>query len=93
MVLYIFFILLGWVSSLVIGNMFLFAPMSSVLCERYGCRHVGIAGGLLIAAGMFASSFANHLYILYVTFGIVYGAGTSMCFFPTLRILPFWFSR
>ncbi|CAB3995884.1 monocarboxylate transporter 10-like [Paramuricea clavata] len=73
--------------------MFLFAPLTSALCEKFGCRRVGFIGGLLTVAGMLASSFAPNLYTLYVTFGMVYGIGTSMCYFPTLRTLPYWFSR
>lgn len=83
----------GWVSSLALGNMFLFAPLTSALCEKYGCRRVGFCGGVLTVIGMLASSFATSLYMLYFTFGIVYGIGTSMCYFPTLRTLPYWFSR
>ena len=80
-------------SSLALGNMFLFAPMTSALCEKYGCRRVGFIGGLLTVVGMLASSFIEEVYLLYFTFGVVYGAGTSMCYFPTLRMLPYWFSR
>ncbi|EDO39975.1 predicted protein, partial [Nematostella vectensis] len=83
----------AWVLSIGLGMMFLFCPITSALCERVGCRVVAVVGGLLGVLGFLLSSFVKDLYILYVTFGVLWGIGSSMCYLPTLRALPYWFRR
>ena len=73
--------------------MFLFAPVTSALCERVGCRVVAFCGGLLGVLGFVLSSFVKDVYRLYVTFGVLWGVGASMSYLPTLRSLPYWFER
>lgn len=88
-----FFFPLAWVISIGLGMMFLFAPVTSALCERIGCRIVAFLGGLLGILGFVLSSFVSDVYRLYVTFGVLWGVGASMSYLPTLRSLPYWFSR
>lgn len=83
----------AWVISIGLGMMFLFAPVTSALCERVGCRVVAFIGGLLGVLGFVLSSFVSDVYRLYVTFGVLWGIGASMNYLPTLRSLPYWFSR
>lgn len=73
--------------------MFLFAPVTSALCERVGCRVVAFCGGLLGVLGFVLSSFVKDVHRLYITFGVLWGVGASMSYLPTLRSLPYWFER
>ena len=88
-----FVIFLGWVVSIGLGMMFLFAPVTSALCERVGCRVVAFCGGLLGVLGFVLSSFVKDVHRLYITFGVLWGVGASMSYLPTLRSLPYWFER
>ncbi|XP_031565580.1 monocarboxylate transporter 10-like [Actinia tenebrosa] len=83
----------AWVLSIGLGMMFLFCPIASSLCERVGCRVVAIAGGLLGVLGFVLSSFVKDLYLLYLTFGVLWGIGSSMSYLTTLMMLPFWFKK
>lgn len=83
----------AWVLSIGLGMMFLFAPVTSALCERIGCRVVAFIGGLLGVLGFVLSSFVNDIPKLYLTFGLLWGVGASMSYLPTLRSLPYWFER
>lgn len=83
----------AWVLSIGLGMMFLFAPVSSALSERIGCRVVAFVGGLLGVLGFVLSSFVTNVHLLYATFGILWGIGASMSYLPTLRSLPYWFSQ
>ncbi|XP_029214258.2 monocarboxylate transporter 10-like [Acropora millepora] len=83
----------AWVLSIGLGMMFMFAPVSSALSERVGCRAVAFVGGLLGVLGFVSSSFVTNVHLLYGTFGILWGIGASMSYLPTLRSLPYWFSR
>lgn len=81
----------AWVGSLATGMMFFLGPLTTSLCERYGCRVVEITGTLLCITGCFLSSFANSVPVLFFTYGIIWGAGTSMCYFPTIIVLSKYF--
>ncbi|KAK3752413.1 hypothetical protein QZH41_008618, partial [Actinostola sp. cb2023] len=49
----------AWVTALSSSIMYLFAPVSTSLSERYGCRKVVIAGGLLTGISLILSSFVR----------------------------------
>ena len=81
------------VGSIGIGMMFFCGPLSTSLCERYGCRIVACTGAFLCIFGLFMSSFAQSLHIMYITYGVTWGLGTSLCYFPTLIILVEYFDK
>ena len=70
--------------SVSVGVMYLFGPITSGLSERFGCRLVAFLGGLLCFLGMLLTSFVSDLAKLYVTYGVLWGIGSSFCYFPTL---------
>lgn len=47
-----------------------------------------LIGATLSGLGLLASSFADSVYILYVTFGLLFGFGSSLCYSCSLLILP-----
>ena len=71
--------------------MFLCGPLTTTLCEKYGCRVVACTGGFLCVFGLLMSSFARTLEIMYITYGVTWGLGASFCYFPTLIILVEYF--
>ena len=87
------FFLTAWVGSLATGMMFFFGPLTTSLCERFGCRIVTVIGALFCITGMLLSSFATSLPVLYITYGLTWGTGTSLCYFPTLISLSKYFKR
>ena len=68
-------------------------PIATSLCERVGCRVVGVAGALIGAVGTLLASFSNNLIKMYLTEGFLFGVGASLCYFPSVVILPQYFSR
>ena len=73
--------------------MYIFAAVAASLTERFGSRLIVIAGSLISAAGLVASSFSPSLQLLYATYGIVWGLGSSLGLFPTLLILTKYFNK
>ena len=67
--------------------MFLAGPATSGLCQRYGCRLVGAVGGLIAVLGLFLTSFASNIYVMFVTYSILWGFGSSLGYAPTMIIL------
>lgn len=93
MLIYANCFVVAWVGSLGIGVMFLCGPLTTTLCEKYGCRIVGSIGAFLCVFGLIMSSFAQSLGVMYVTYGITWGLGASFCYFPTLIILVQYFDK
>lgn len=48
-------------------------PLCSVCVNRFGCRPVMLAGGLLASLGMVAASFCRSVIQLYLTAGVLTG--------------------
>ena len=67
--------------------MYFTAPLSTSLSQRYGCRASTIIGALTCILGMVLSSFYTSLYYLYLTHGVIWGLGLSLCYFPTFIII------
>ena len=71
--------------------MFFLGPLTTSLCEQYGCRIVAITGTIFCISGLIFSSFVKSVPVLFFTYGIIWGAGTSMCYFPTVIVLSKYF--
>lgn len=57
-----------------------------------GPRIVGITGGVLYGLGTFLASFSNHgLWVLYLTYGIIGGAGLGFGYIVPIATLVKWF--
>ncbi|KAK3105659.1 hypothetical protein FSP39_002874 [Pinctada imbricata] len=54
-------------------------PVAGFIEERIGCSIIAIVGSALIGIGLGASCFADSLYLLYLTYGVVTGIGFSLC--------------
>ncbi|KAG5897408.1 hypothetical protein JTB14_013498 [Gonioctena quinquepunctata] len=68
-------------------------PVSSILSVKYNYRVVTILGGICAASGMMLSFWANSVYYLYFTYGILVGCGAGLSFPPTVYIVCSYFVR
>ena len=75
------------------GLNFFFGPISSALCDRFGCRIVSFAGALLSVLGLFLTSFIQEVHKMYVTYGLVWGVGSSFAFVSSIVVLGQYFDR
>lgn len=72
---------------------FFFAPVCGMFCRKYSARAVGTIGGLLSALGLCLSALSTDIGFLYVTNGILFGLGQSLCNFPTTLIVTQYFVK
>ena len=79
--------------SLAFGIMFFMGPLATALCDNMGCRVVTCVGGLLSFVGLFTTSYVTNFVLLYFTYGLLWGVGTSFCYFASLVILPMHFRK
>ena len=90
---FIFLLFTAWIGSMAFGMNFLFGPVTSALCERFGCRLVGACGALLAALGLLLTSFVDKLYLIALTYSVMWGIGSSLNYAPTMIILGEYLSR
>ena len=77
----------AWIGSIAFGVNFLFGPVASSLCQRFSCRLVAAAGGLIAVLGFLMTSFANSVYVMYFTYSVVWGLGSSLIFATNTIVL------
>uniref|UniRef100_A0A4X1U2F0 Solute carrier family 16 member 3 n=1 Tax=Sus scrofa TaxID=9823 RepID=A0A4X1U2F0_PIG len=63
----------AWVSSILLAMLYGTGPLCSVCVNRFGCRPVMLAGGLLASLGMVSASFCGSIVQLYLTTGVITG--------------------
>uniref|UniRef100_A0A915HLS0 Major facilitator superfamily (MFS) profile domain-containing protein n=1 Tax=Romanomermis culicivorax TaxID=13658 RepID=A0A915HLS0_ROMCU len=61
----------AWVVSLLSGCYLLVGPVVSAVANIFGCRMTAIIGAVMAAAGFLFSMFANNIWFLYLSFGIL----------------------
>ncbi|XP_051161542.1 uncharacterized protein LOC127281720 [Leptopilina boulardi] len=83
----------AWIGSLFMAMPLLSGPIASFLTDRYGCRKVSIVGSILATTGFVISSFANSMWIIILTFGIISGFGLSLCFVAAVVIVAYYFDK
>ena len=91
--IYYFFLLTAWIGAMAMGLNFFFGPITSALCDRFGCRVVSFAGALLSVLGLFLTSFIQEVNKMYLTYGLVWGVGSSFAFVSSIVVLGQYFDR
>ncbi|BCL80172.1 oxalate:formate antiporter [Ktedonobacteria bacterium brp13] len=68
------------------------AGFGGYLNNRFGPRVIATAGGILYGLGVMLATFAaSHLFLLYLTFGIIGGIGVGLGYIVALAMLIKWF--
>lgn len=83
----------AWVISLAVTVRMLFGPLASALCNRFSCRTVVMAGGVVLCAGVLISAFAPSLEFLYFSYSFIGGVGRAFIYTPAVVIVALYFER
>ncbi|RLU17786.1 hypothetical protein DMN91_010023 [Ooceraea biroi] len=83
----------AWIGSLFMAVPLLSGPIMSALVDRYGCRKMTIAGGLISGLGFILSTFCNTIELMYLTFGLIAGLGLGLCYVTAVVSIAFWFDK
>ncbi|MDR0309960.1 MAG: MFS transporter, partial [Acidobacteriota bacterium] len=70
---------ISWANSLAMVVQGLLTPFAGMLVMRYGAKKALAAGGVLSVLCFIAASFHTRLWELYLAYGILFGAGGSLC--------------
>ena len=76
-----------------IALIFALGPLTSALVNRLGCRLAAIIGGLSCVAGLLLSSLASSIYIIYITYSVLFGFGSSCLYLSSYVITSQYFDK
>ena len=71
----------------------LFGPVAGRLIDRFNARAVVISGALLCVGGLFLTSLVPDLYLLFLTYGGMYGFGSCLVYISCYVIVPKYFVK
>ena len=72
---------------------FTFGAVGGILADRFGPRAVCSAGMLCIAGGLFATSLAQSIATVYLTYGVGVGIGIALVYTPSIACVQPWFTQ
>jgi MFS family permease len=75
------------------GVYFVLGAAGGMLADRFGPRAVTSVGMIFIAAGLFASSLATSLALVYAAYGIGIGVGIALVYTPAIACVQPWFKQ
>ncbi|CAF0939406.1 unnamed protein product [Didymodactylos carnosus] len=86
------------VISLACGCYLLSAPLASALCNKFGCRPIGIIGSFIAAGSVAASIFSPNIYVMWTLFGFVgvsvsTGIGMGLIYLPSIVMVGLYFEK
>ena len=83
----------AWIASIFYCLSLLLGPVASALTTRFGFRLVTIAAGLVSCTGFVLSAFVTSIWQLYITFGVIVGAGFSVCYVTSVLTVAYYFDK
>nr|XP_006813741.1 PREDICTED: monocarboxylate transporter 9-like [Saccoglossus kowalevskii] len=81
------------IQALQAGVMLIPSPIISSLNNRFGTRPLVVTGGIVSSVGLALCSFANSVYVLYLTYGIIVGIGYGCAYGPCIVIVGQYFHK
>ncbi|XP_069128571.1 monocarboxylate transporter 13-like isoform X1 [Argopecten irradians] len=83
----------AWVATLPAGMRLLFAPVCSILIQKYQYRPVVLAGSILMGIGLLLTAFSTNLLFTFGCFAIAGGVGNCLVYTPSVVVVGHYFSR
>lgn len=72
---------------------FVLGAFGGMLADRWGPRVVCMAGMGFIASGLYLTSLAQSLYMLYISYGLLVGLGIALVYTPSIASVQPWFTQ
>jgi MFS transporter, OFA family, oxalate/formate antiporter len=82
---------LQWTFSLLIILQTWFSPFQAYLVDRFGPRILISIGALLSGGSWILSASVDHLWALYLTYGVIGGFGTGIIYVGIIGLMVRWF--
>lgn len=69
----------------------LFMFLSGPYLSKYSPRLIILVGGILVGAGWILSGYAQNIYILTITYGVIIGSGVGIVYGVPMNVVAKWF--
>jgi OFA family oxalate/formate antiporter-like MFS transporter len=80
-----------WPFMLFLALFTVLMPISGRIVQKVHPRTVSLVGSLIVAAGWILSSYAPNINFLYVTYGVIAGAGVGIVYGIPIAVVTRWF--
>lgn len=87
------FLFTAWAGSIAMMGVGLYGPLIGRLYHRFGARLVSFFGSLICIASLIATSKVSNLYVMFVTYGALFGFGSGCIFMVTYIAVPRYFTK
>ncbi len=84
---------LAWVGSLLAGVYQISGPVAGGLVNKFGCRAVCMAGGVVSCLALLLSTRCSGVLLLALTYGILGGFGLGLVYLPSVAVCGYYFER
>ncbi|KAI7900956.1 major facilitator superfamily domain-containing protein [Cokeromyces recurvatus] len=71
----------------------LMGPVAQLIASQFGSKSVLIIGTILATLGLELASLSSKIWHLYLTQGIMFGAGASLLYVTAMGTAPLWFNK
>lgn len=83
----------AWVGSIGVCFLALVGIWSGTLADYFGNHRLILFGGLILSFGLFLASFAQDLWVLYLTQGLMVGIGGCLGYTSAVGVVSQWFIK
>ena len=83
----------AWVAGAHLGVMYGSGSIAGFLLQKYNTRVISFVGSLIFFIGTLGSSFADSIYGVIITLGVIAGLGNGFMFISAVTAVTKWFSR
>ena len=92
--IYLFYVLFtAWVGSIAMTGVGLYGPLIGRLYHRFGARFVTFSGSMICIVSLIATSKVSNLYLMFLTYGALFGFGSGCIFIVTYIAVPRYFTK
>jgi MFS family permease len=67
------------------------APVASALCNKWGCRIIGVIGSAIATIAIAASVYSPNIYVMWILFGFIGGIGLGFVYLPSIIMVGYYF--
>lgn len=84
---------LSWIGSVCVSLFFILGPINQLVIEKMGYKYMLATGTVLCTAALILASFANQVWHVFLSQGVLFGLGASFVSFPCMGAAQQWFSE
>lgn len=83
----------AWVGSIAMMGIGIYGPLIARLYHRFGARVVSFVGALICVFSLAVTSKVTNLYLMYLTYGLLFGFGSGGIYLVTYIVVPRYFIK